>query len=37
MKTRQKWEREKAAVSAVQVAFDLGVDTQSLIKKKSCG
>ncbi|MEW8625625.1 MAG: hypothetical protein AB2551_07730 [Candidatus Thiodiazotropha sp.] len=35
MSTKQKWEKEKAAAAAVQIAFDLGVDTQTLIKKKA--
>ncbi len=35
MSTKQKWEKEKAAAAAIQIAFDLGVDTQTLIKKKA--
>ena len=35
MKTKRKWEKEKAAATAIQIAFDLGVDTQTLIKKKA--
>lgn len=35
MSTKQKWEKEKAAATAIQIAFDLGVDTQTLIKKKA--
>ena len=35
MKAKQKWEKEKAAAAAIQIAFDLGVDTQTVIKKKA--
>lgn len=35
MKAKQKWEKEKAAAAAIQIAFDLGVDTQTWIKKKA--
>lgn len=35
MSSKSKWEKEKAAAAAVQLAFDLGVDTQTLIKKKA--
>ncbi|MFT6791306.1 MAG: hypothetical protein ACJA04_000506 [Cellvibrionaceae bacterium] len=35
MRAKQKWEKEKAAATAIQIAFDLGVDTQTLIKKKA--
>lgn len=33
--SKPKWEKEKAAVTAVQLAFDLGVDTQTAIKKQA--
>jgi hypothetical protein len=33
MSPKDQWEKEKAAVAAVQIAFDLGVDTQIRIKK----
>lgn len=35
MSSKTKWEKEKAAAAAVQLAFDLGVDTQTLIKKRA--
>lgn len=35
MRVKLKWEKEKAAAAAVQIAFDLGVDTQTVIKKKA--
>lgn len=35
MSSGHKWEKEKAAVAAIQLAFDLGADTQTVIKKQA--
>ena len=35
MTSKNKWDKEKAAAAAIQIAFDLGVDTQTVIKKKA--
>lgn len=35
MSGKKRWEKERAAVAAVQVAFDLGVETQTRIKKRA--
>jgi len=35
MNSKDKWEREKTAAAAVQIAFDLGIETQTVIKKQA--
>ena len=35
MRSKHQWEKEKAAAAAIQIAFDLGVDTQTMIKKRA--
>ena len=35
MSKKSRWDKEKAAVASIQVAFDLGVDTQMAIKRQA--
>lgn len=32
---KAKWQKEQAAAAAVQVAFDLGMETQTVLKKEA--
>ncbi|MAF02772.1 hypothetical protein [Herbaspirillum sp.] len=35
MSKKSRWDKEKAAVASIQVAFDLGVETQMAIKRQA--